>query len=613
MILYMIDVSEEYINIDKDLSIDDDEKLKRKIAIQDEDEKRKERAHNLRQLFRAHLLMEQDIDYIVQENKIIIIDENTGRPQPGRRFSDGLHQAIEAKENVSIQKETQTYATITLQNYFRMYDKLAGMTGTAMTEASEFKEIYKLQVLEIPPNRPCIRIDSNDEIYMSEREKYTAILKEIKEINGKGNPILIGTESVEVSEKLSRILKQHKLRHTVLNAKNHAYEAEIISNAGQLGSITIATNMAGRGTDIKLGAGVAFIGGLHVIGTSRHHSRRIDRQLRGRCARQGDPGASKFYVCFEDPLMRLFGSSKWTALLQKLSPPEGEPISAGVLNKSIETAQKRVEQRNYIMRKHTLEYDDIMNKHRQEIYSFRNDVIRSDDIIIVAIDLLEFLCCKISKQFFNERNLDGEWQSEQLRQWLISHFPVTFKENIFIECSSVEEVEKIVSEKVVYAFKEKINHEKEKTEDSSGKQTHIVDDSIRRLMINIIDRLWQEHLLIMDDLRSDVQMHSIGQKDPLMEFKHEAFVLFNTFIHDLQVEIARDMFKFELIPVGLDAINKVLKSLQLQGPQDYSLESDNTLSNKEAKQPVSSAKIKRNDLCPCGSGKKYKKCCGVYS
>ncbi|MEI6243227.1 MAG: DEAD/DEAH box helicase, partial [Chlamydiota bacterium] len=330
----MYDLGDEYAKIDSDTALSELDKMERKIKICEADALRKERAHNLRQLFRAHLLMEKDVDYIVQENKIIIIDENTGRPQPGRRFSDGLHQALEAKESVTIQQETQTYATITLQNYFRMYEKLAGMTGTAITEANEFKEIYKLDVLEIPTYCHCKRMDYDDEIYMTEREKYAAILEEIRKTHEKGRPILIGTESVEVSEKLSRILKQAKLPHAILNAKHHEKEAEIISDAGKKGAITLATNMAGRGTDIKLSKEVAQSGGLYVMGTTRHHSRRIDRQLRGRSGRLGDPGSSKFFVSFEDSLLRLFTSPRLTAMLQRFRPPEGEPISAKIMNRS---------------------------------------------------------------------------------------------------------------------------------------------------------------------------------------------------------------------------------------------------------------------------------------
>ncbi|MCB1118414.1 MAG: preprotein translocase subunit SecA, partial [Chlamydiia bacterium] len=427
----LFDISEEYLKIDQDQTLDDEAKVQKKLAIQEEDQKRKERAHNLRQLLRGHLLMDRDVDYIVQEGKVIIIDEHTGRPQPGRRFSDGLHQAIEAKEGVEVQRETQTYATITLQNYFRMYDKLAGMTGTAMTEANELKQIYKIDVLEIPTHKKCQRTDANDQIYMSEREKYNAILKEVKEVHGQGRPILMGTESVEVSEKLSRILKLNKLPHVVLNAKYHEKEAEIVAEAGRREAITIATNMAGRGTDIKLEKGVAELGGLHVIGTSRHQARRIDRQLRGRCSRQGDPGSSQFYISFEDPLMRLFASPRINAMLQRFRPPEGEPISAGILNKSIETAQKRIEQRNYMVRKHTLEYDDVMNKQRQEIYAFRNEVLHTAHPADLARDLLQDVCEDAAAQFFQSRSYEGGWDPEGYRQWLMEHFPISFDEGAF--------------------------------------------------------------------------------------------------------------------------------------------------------------------------------------
>jgi preprotein translocase subunit SecA len=395
----MLDISHEFLEIDENRALNEEQKTQKRLEIQEEDAIRKERAHNLRQLLRAHLLMEKDVDYIIQEGKIVIIDENTGRPQPGRRFSDGLHQAIEAKEGVEIQKETQTYATITLQNYFRMYDKLAGMTGTAATEANEFKQIYKLEVLEIPTHKTCMRTDENDEIYMTEREKYNAILKEVRKIHDQGRPILIGTESVEVSEKLSRIFKQASLPHTVLNARHHAQEAEIVANAGRRGAITIATNMAGRGTDIKLDAGVAELGGLFVLGSTRHQSRRIDRQLRGRCARQGDPGSSKFYISFEDAILRLFASPRLTAIIQRFRPDEGEPISAPILDRSVQTAQKRIEQRNYNARKHTLEYDDVMNKQRQEIYAFRNELLHAEDALPLAHEVIENVCYSGAEEF----------------------------------------------------------------------------------------------------------------------------------------------------------------------------------------------------------------------
>lgn len=633
----MLDISDEYVKIDEDPTFDEAAKMARKVEVREEDAKRKERSHNLRQLLRAHLLMENDVDYIIQDNKIIIIDENTGRPQPGRRFSDGLHQAIEAKEGVEIQKETQTYATITLQNFFRMYEKLSGMTGTATTEAQEFKEIYKLDVLEIPSHRPCKRADAHDEIYMTEREKYNAILKEVREIHEKERPILIGTESVEVSEKLSRIFKQNNLPHTVLNAKNHAREAEIVAQAGFGAAITIATNMAGRGTDIKLDQGVATRGGLHVIGTTRHQSRRIDRQLRGRCARQGDPGTSKFYVSFEDTLLRLFASPRITSILQRFRPPEGEPISARMLNKSIETAQKRVEQRNYMMRKNTLEYDDVMNKQRQAIYSLRNEIMHIEDIEPVAIEMLQDVVAIGVEKYFQNRGDEEGWNPEGYRQWLMQLFPVTFELHEFDQdYLDVEQIEEISSDKIVKAFKEKMGREKIKipahvmVEADIG---HPVHGAIRNLMLRKLDHMWQEHLLHMDHLRADVNLRAVGQRDPLTEFKHEAFALFDELSRQLRIEVARSLFRFEIIPPQQSLQQMLNMGLRLEtqrsfvpeiGPvpvpvggsqpqqsaEELQVDSNSVETPEEKPLPiVSGPKVGRNDLCPCGSGKKYKNCC----
>ncbi len=552
----MMDLGHEYAKVDENEILSEKEKLEHKVRLREDDAKRKERAHNLRQMFRAHLLMEKDVDYIVEEGKIVIIDENTGRPQPGRRFSDGLHQAIEAKEGVKIQGETQTYATITLQNYFRMYKKIAGMTGTAMTEANEFKEIYKIDVLAIPTHRGCIRKDADDEIYMTEREKYNAIIKDIKEAHEKGRPILIGTESVEISEKLSRILRQNKLEHTVLNAKHHANEAEIIAEAGKKAAITVATNMAGRGTDIKLKDGAKECGGLHVIGTTRHQSRRIDRQLRGRSARLGDPGSSKFYVSFEDALMRLFTSPRITTFLQRFRPPEGEPIAAKVLNKSIETAQKRVEQRNYTIRKHTLEYDDVMNKQRAEVYSFRNDVLHTQNPVLLVEEILEGLCGSITQQFFTSRTTEGGWDPKGYCEWLVTNFPLSFDlheyDNDYL---TVAQIEKMTAEKIITAFKKKValqieGIEKAKSVLKSSQEIvaeHIVYEIICNLLVRSIDRLWQEHLLNIDHLRTEVNLRSIGNKDPLLEFKHEAFQLFADLSQKMKIEIAHALFKFEMV------------------------------------------------------------------
>lgn len=624
----MLDISHEFLEIEHNEQLNEEQKIEKRLAIQQEDAKRKERAHNLRQLLRAHLLMEKDVDYIVQDEKIIIIDENTGRPQPGRRFSDGLHQAIEAKEGVSIQKETQTYATITLQNYFRMYKKLAGMTGTASTEANELKQIYQLDVLEIPTHKKCQRADANDEIYMSEREKYNAIVKAMKEVHEKGRPILVGTESVEISEKLSRILKLNHFEHTVLNAKQNEKEAEIIAAAGHKGSITISTNMAGRGTDIKLAPGVADLGGLHVIGTTRHQSRRIDRQLRGRCGRQGDPGTSQFYVSFEDSLLRLFASPRLTAIIQRFRPPEGEPISASMLNKSIETAQKRIEQRNYTIRKHTLEYDDVMNKQRQEIYAFRNDLLHVEDPTPIAVDVLERVTAKEAHDYFKSRSDENHWNPEGYREWLMLHFPVSFPEGYFDQdLLDVDDLAKLASEKIVQTFLEGMKEEDAKVlpllQSGFRLPPHPTWEALRHLMIRKLDHYWQEHLLAMDHLRVDVNLRSVGNRDPLTEFKHEAFALFDTLGDTIREDIAKSLFKFQLTLPEPQEVQRILSQLQMERSRSLVEELENEIQAEPPKQspPVSekvvpilsSPKVGRNDDCPCKSGKKYKKCCGVFA
>lgn len=565
----MLDLGHAYAEIDREETLDEKEKMQKKITLREEDGIRKERAHTLRQLFRAHLLMERDVDYIVHEGKIVIIDENTGRPQPGRRYSDGLHQAIEAKENVQIQGATQTYASITLQNYFRMYDKLAGMSGTAITEAQELKEIYKLDVLIIPTHRKCVRSDADDEIYMTEREKYAALLKEIQTVHEQGRPILLGTESVDVSEKLSRILKQNKLPHTVLNAKNHEKEAEVIALAGQKGAITVATNMAGRGTDIKLGKDISALGGLHVIGTTRHQSRRIDRQLRGRCARQGDPGSSKFFVSFEDQLMRLFTSPRLTSFLQRFRPPEGEPITAKILNKSIETAQKRVEGRNYSIRKHTLEYDDVMNKQRKEVYAFRNQILHSDDPFRIAFEVLEGVCYQLVDQYYHVKDADGNWDKQGLREALMIHFPITISEDFFDDdYTTIEKLEEMLVLRIRRTFRAKLEHEAQliaaiqKVAERDVDPVAVLTDIIRNILLSRVDKQWQEHLLAIDNLRSEVNMRVVGQKDPLLEFKHEAFELFDNLNKDLRVQIAHMLFKFEMIPPQSSDVQKAIEQLK---------------------------------------------------
>ncbi len=565
----MLDLGHEHAEIDK-LALPEKETLDKKVALREEDGRRKEMSHNIRQLFRAHLLMENDVDYIIQQGKIVIIDENTGRPQPGRRFSDGLHQSIEAKEGLHVQKETQTLASITLQNYFRLYDVIAGMTGTALTESKEFKDIYSLDVLAVPTNRKCVRIDHNDEVYMTEREKYTALIGEVRSIHETGQPILIGTESVEVSEIISRLLQKERFPHTVLNAKNHAKEAEIISEAGRKSAITVATNMAGRGTDIKLEKGVDQLGGLHVIGTSRHSSRRIDRQLRGRSARQGDPGSSKFFVSFEDPLMRRFNNPRIASLLQRFRPPEGEAISAPILNRSIETAQKRVEMQNFQIRKHTLEYDDVMNKHRAEIYTYRDSILMAENSIPLAskilVDLTEILCRRFHEEYSANKNLS----MERLNEMLMSHMPVKISDEITPPMNT--EAFEMIKEKVLAAFKEKLKAEAgviSIMQRLSGKDIDplsVLIDIIRSILLRSIDSKWQKHLLYIDHLRTEVSMQTVAQKDPLQEFKHEAFHLFHEFSVNVKKEITHGLFAFSVMVPDAKEIQKELSQMELLGP-----------------------------------------------
>ncbi len=645
----MLDLGHELLEIDKNTHLDSAEKLQKKLELQKEDAIRKERSHNLRQLLRAHLLMERDVDYIIADNKVVIIDEHTGRAQPGRRFSDGLHQAIEAKEGVEIQRETQTYATITLQNYFRMYTKLAGMSGTAITEAHEFKEIYKLNVLQIPTYKECLRIDYDDELYMTEREKYTAIRDEIKRVHDMGRPILIGTESIEVSEKLSRLLKLSKMDHVVLNAKNHLKEAEIVAQAGQKSAITIATNMAGRGTDIKLGPEVASVGGLHVIGSTRNQSRRIDRQLRGRSGRLGDPGSSKFFISMEDPLMRLFASPLLTKVFQKLRPPEGQPLATPATTKAIETAQKRIETRNYTIRKHTLEYDNVMNLQRQEVYHFRNELLHTPSPVGVFRDLMEQLIVKGVRHFFEKGVLEQD--EEAFRQWIAEVAAISFDEGEILEMQSEEAIAEAVLQKLNEALNKKFDIERTNMQQFAERfrfdPDSILERATRSVMIRTVDSLWQEHLLEMDHLRSDVHLRAIGQKDPLMEFKHEAFRLFDAFTQRMREEIIKVVFRMRFAPPdqqnGLfaPAIEPEDDDEVLFDNEHAILEHDRSFAEELEANPISITEVhkgqflreedeekeesddetfekkelivRRNDICSCGSGKKHKKCCGITS
>ncbi|MFM7182603.1 MAG: preprotein translocase subunit SecA [Verrucomicrobiales bacterium] len=619
------DLGTAFAEIDGDPSLSDTERDQRKAELQQKLDFQGQRMHNIAQLLKAYCLYEKDVHYVVNaEGKVVIVDENTGREMPGRRWSDGLHQAVEAKEGVKIDKESQTLATITIQNYFRMYEKLAGMTGTAETEAAEFYDIYRLDVLVVPTNKPNQRRDENDRIFKTRREKFNAVVDRIKDAHGRQQPVLIGTASVEASETLSRMLKREKIPHSVLNAKYHLQEAEIVARAGQPGSVTVSTNMAGRGTDIKLGAGVPEVGGLLVVGTERHESRRIDRQLRGRCARQGDPGESIFYLSFEDDLMRNFGAAdRMTSLMERFGMKEGEELQHPLLNRSVETAQKRVEQRNYMIRKRVLEYDDVMNQQRQVVYDYRNEIIDSDrprDLIHEIID--EAIPLKVS-QFLSE-DPDDPGDPAGLLNWVNMTFPLGMGTDAaaFSTRDSSGNAAFLI-ERVRKAYDLKIQHE----------SPEAVEDLERYILLNAIDRLWQEHLYSMDGLRDGVYLRAHGQKDPLVEYKNEAFVLFGDLMQNIKFEVLNNLFRST---TNLQQFEHFLQSLPQRlssagsneapppGSMRPALDAGNlTMSSQPSAEPAEDTGPKlrlplkrnlptvgRNDACPCGSGKKFKSCCG---
>jgi preprotein translocase subunit SecA len=610
------DLISEFTEIDLDPSLPDTEKDLKKTERQQHCDVQAERIHNIAQLLRAYCLFEKDVQYVIEENKVVIVDEYTGRKMPGRRWSDGLHQAVEAKEGVQIDRETQTLATITIQNYFRLYQKLAGMTGTAETEAAEFHDIYKLDVNMIPTNRPIVRKDANDRIYKTRREKYNAVINEIRECHGRQQPVLVGTVSVEASELLSRMLKREKIPHNVLNAKFHMQEAEIVQRAGQPGTVTISTNMAGRGTDIKLGEGVADRGGLYVLGTERHEARRIDRQLRGRCARQGDPGASRFYVSFEDDLMRNFGAAdRMTRIMERFGLEEGQELEHPWLNKSVETAQKRVEQRNYLARKRTLDFDDVMNNQREVVYTYRNETIDAEEPRPLIYEVIDEAIPPKVKEYLD----DAEPNYSGLLHWVNTTFPLGLtKEKAQFETRSVEENVQFLIERIKDAYERKSSHE----------EPAAVKSLERYIILNAIDRLWQEHLYAMDALREGVYLRSYAQKDPLVEYKTEAYDMFVELMANIKNEVLNNLFRSTS---NLQAFENFLATL----PQFLTREhapSAGALARQP--QPVgamaaigdngdgagevtldlpirrSLPKVGRNELCPCGSGKKYKNCCG---
>ncbi len=627
----MPDVATAYTEIDINPELDPQQRLEQKQEVQAEFEVKAQSIHTIAQLLKAYGLYQKDVQYVVQENKVIIVDENTGRLMTGRRWSDGLHQAVEAKEGVEIERETQTYATITIQNYFRLYTKLAGMTGTAETEAGEFHDIYKLGVLVIPTNRPIARKDKHDTVYKTRREKFNAVLKEIQEIHALGRPILVGTISVDVSEQLSRMLKKAGLIHSVLNAKFHQQEAEIVSRAGQRGSITIATNMAGRGTDIKLGPGVAEAGGLHVLATERHEARRIDRQLRGRCARQGDPGSSHFFIALEDDLMRLFGSDRIVKVMERVGLEEGQELEHPLLNRSIETAQKRVEQHNFQIRKRTLEYDDVMNKQREVLYGFRNEIIHGVDVRDRLMDIMEEVVISKVYEFTSKEEME-EWNIRGLTDWVNLNFPLGFNEQQIRDLAEGGKEAPVAGSAFdgltppQFAVCTKIADEVRKAYDLkvSFEQPDALKSIERYTILSAIDKLWQEHLYNMDSLRNSIGLRAYGQRDPLIEYKTEAFTLFDDLMVNIKTEVCHNIFRSAS---SMMAFENFLRSMPKQtqhgsvGPMG-GVASGGSSGNasdmvSEASEAVAKAqpirtgpKVGRNDACPCGSGKKFKQCCG---
>lgn len=595
-----------FSQVDADESIDENEKLEKRRQAQELFDQKSEIIHNISQLLRAYCLFEIDVHYVVQDNKVIIVDEFTGRPQPGRRFSEGLHQALEAKEDVQIERETQTLASITIQNYFRMYEKLAGMTGTAETEANEFKSIYKLDVVVVPTNKPCQRIDFNDRVYKTQREKYKAIIDEIVECNQKGQPVLVGTISVEVSELLSRMLQRQRIMHSVLNAKHHESEAEIVARAGQMGAVTIATNMAGRGTDIKLGPGVKEAGGLHVIGSERHDSRRIDRQLRGRCARQGDPGSSRFYISLEDNLMRLFGSDRIAGIMEKLGLQEGEELEHSLLNKTIENAQRRVEQQHFAIRKRTLEYDDVVNKQRATIYELRKQILLTDDPKNLVLDYVYTAISDHAEAAFASRVKREPVDYSDFKHWLMRTFPILFPDELFDhQYDSPEEFSKAIMQRIEQAFALK--------EQLEGEDAIAFVE--RYIMLQAIDDLYQDHLYNIDSLRQGVSLRSYGQRDPLVEFKSEAYKVFNDLMEQIKNTICQNVFRFSIR--SEEDLPPQPKQREMQEIHHGMGQFENDPNLNLTAPPQSNItvrrqqpKVGRNDPCPCGSGKKYKQCCG---
>jgi preprotein translocase subunit SecA len=626
------DLADELTRIDGDESLDEQNRARAREDLHRTYDDRAERLQNLSQLLRAYSLYEKDVNYVMQEGKVIIVDEFTGRMMPGRRFSDGLHQALEAKENVKVERDNQTLATITLQNYFRMYDKLAGMTGTAETEEGEFVDIYDLEVVIIPTNRPVVRDDHEDQLFRTKREKFAAVIEEIDEMHRAGRPVLVGTTSVETSELISRMLKRTKIPHAVLNAKYHDREAEIVAKAGLGGAVTIATNMAGRGTDIKLGEGVREAGGLHIIGTERHEARRIDRQLRGRSGRQGDPGSSRFYLSLEDDLMRLFQSEKMARIMDRLGVEEGEVIEHSFMTKAIERAQKRVEEQNFSIRKHLLEYDNVMNRQREIIYKRRLQSLEGEDLAEECKNLVQDIAAATVFEHTTESGSPhaDDWDFAKLRQEFGQRLGVDLDfESLALEGRKPEDLRDVATKAVLDRYEER--------EALVGPAVYRQFE--RFVTLTTIDQNWKDHLYSLDRLREGIGLRAYGQKDPLLEYKKEAFQLFADLTDRLDLQTAERLLKTEIRaesptapppPVGVAHRPSLVGAGAPAGPAGPGRgpapppppTGRGTPAGRAAGAPGSSAdrrgpagggkvqRVGRNEPCPCGSGKKYKKCHG---
>ena len=554
-----------------------------------------ELSHCFTAALRAKALMKRDRDYVVRDDEIIIVDEFTGRLMVGRRYSDGLHQAIEAKEGVKIQRESQTLASITFQNYFRMYDKLGGMTGTAKTEEDEFLKIYKLPVVVVPTNRPVQRVDEPDAIYKTKRAKYRAVGQAVEEIHKTGQPILIGTTSITQSEELSAILKKHGVEHNVLNAKYHEKEAEIIKDAGQKGAVTIATNMAGRGTDIQLGDGVQELGGLYILGTERHESRRIDNQLRGRAGRQGDPGRSKFYLSLEDDLLRLFASDNIASIMDRLGMDENDPIEHKLITRSIERAQKKVEARNFDIRKHVLEYDDVMNQQREVIYAERRKILRGEDLKENIFFMLDKIIESEMDQYANAKLYPEEWTLDGLIEDAEKIYAPEGKlKKEELEAMSRDELEETLktTARDAYAAREQLFGEENMRELE------------KVVMLRVVDNHWMEHLDRMDMLREGINLRAYGQRNPLVEYKIEALDMFEAMEAAIQTDIAKLMYRVSIVTQEQQQLQDRLQTARASHGEESSA------AETKKKPQRNKSDIGRNDPCPCGSGKKYKNCCG---